>query len=79
MTKTRKCNWTVCGNQKYGYFHQFGTNCASDAEGCGVQWTDAIVEDMSGNIEMVAPSCVQFLPKNFTNEDYEKHIEMFGF
>lgn len=75
----RKCNWTVRGIQKFGYFHQFGINCASDAEGYGIQWTEAIVEDAQGNIEMVIPSCVQFLPDDFTNEDYYEHKEAFGF
>ena len=75
----RKCNWTVCGIQKFGYFHQFGMNCTSDAEGCGVQWTDAIVEDTQGNIEMVAPAYIQFVPDDFTNKDYHEHKEHFGF
>lgn len=54
-------------------------NCTSDAEGCGVQWTDAIVEDAQGNIEKVAPSCIQFISDDFMNKDYYEHRELFGF
>mgnify|MGYP004682474017 FL=1 len=75
----RKCNWTNGKIQKFGYFNQFGINCSSDAEGCGVQWTDAIVEDVQGNIEMVAPACIQFVPDDFINKDYEDHKECYGF
>lgn len=75
----RKCNWNDRGIQKFGYFHQFGLNCASDAEGCGVQWTEAIVEDKYGNINNVPPSSIQFVPNDFINKDYEEHKENFGF
>lgn len=75
----RKCNWTVNGIQKFGYFHQFGMNCSSDAEGCGVQWTEAVVEDKQGNIEQVLPSFIQFVPDDFMNKDYEEHKTNFGF
>ena len=75
----RKCNWNDRGIQKFGYFHQFSLNCASDAEGCGVQWTEAIVEDKYGNINNVPPSSIQFVPNDFINKDYEEHKENFGF
>jgi hypothetical protein len=75
----RKCKWTVDGIQKFGYFHQFGVNCTSDAEGCGVQWTEAIVEDTQGDIYAMPPSSVQFVPNDFVNKDYDEHKMNFGF
>ena len=75
----RKCKWSMNGTQQFGYFHQFGTNCSSDVEGCGVQWTEAIVEDKNGNVLQLQPSSIQFVPDDFMNEDYEKHKMHYGF
>lgn len=75
----RKCNWIVQGQQSFGYFHQFGTNVGFNPDGNGVNYTDAIVEDKSGNVLFVPVDSIQFVPDDFCRKEYDEHKSRFGF
>lgn len=67
----RKCKWTVRENTIFGYFHEFGLNVGFNADGYGVNYTEAIVEDTKGNLDFAPVESIQFLPDDYQNEAYE--------
>lgn len=73
----RKCSWTIREQKTFGYFHEFGLNIGFNPDG-GVNYTEAIVEDKDGKLYFVPIECIQFLPDDYCNEDFENHNFIFG-
>lgn len=64
--------------EDYGYFIDFGIDCIESEDG-NVNFTVAMVEGCDGEVHMVYPSHMRFLPADYSNNEYRDHKRIFGF